>query len=290
MSSPRSALVTGCSTGIGHAVVQDLASRGWQVFATVRKPQDAERLQSEIPECIPVIMDVCDADSVAAACELVKNQLQGQPLHGVVQNAGIACIGPLELLPIDSFETQLNVNLTGVLRVCQAVLPLMRQGQAPKGSRRIVMISSISGKVGTPLAGAYNASKFGLEGMSDALRRELYPQGIDVTLVEPGAIATAIWDTSSERAEQMLPGIEASPEIEHYRPIIDAIRVGVPKIKKRAIPAQSVADAVRKSLESRRPPVRTLVGRDAKFGSLVCKIVPTRILDKFIYRDSLNPR
>ena len=227
MSELRNALVTGCSTGIGRAVALDLLAQGWRVFASVRKQADADALvaaatavttgtatpgatASAPPQLQCVLFDVTQEESVRAGFAQVAEALAGAPLHGLVQNAGIANIGPLEVMPLDYFRMQLEVNLTGVLCVTQAALPLMRQGQAPAGSRRIVMISSINGQVGTPLGGAYCASKFGLEGMSDTLRRELLPQGIDVTLVEPGAIATAIWETSKQRVEGLMP-------VRHYQ-------------------------------------------------------------------------
>lgn len=290
MKGMKSVLITGCSTGIGRASALDLSARGWRVFASVRKQADADQLLALDSKLTPVLLDVTDASQIAAAMQELAVALDGEPLHGLVQNAGIAHIAPLELIPIADFQHQLDVNLTGVLRVTQAALPLMRQGTAAKGSRRIVMISSISGRIGTPLAGAYNASKFGLEGMSDALRRELIPQEIDVVLIEPGAIRTAIWETSRERAEALLPTLEQSAASTLYQPIIDGLRAGVATIQERAIPAEHVAREVRKALESKQPKVRTLVGKDAKMGLFFRRILPTRFLDRYLYRDSLKPR
>lgn len=302
MSELRNALVTGCSTGIGRAVVLDLLAQGWRVFASVRKQADADALlaaataattrtarpratASTPPQLQCVLFDVTQEESVRAGFAQVAEALAGAPLHGLVQNAGVANIGPLEVMPLDFFRKQLEVNLTGVLCVTQAALPLMRQGEAPRGSRRIVMISSINGKVGTPLGGAYCASKFGLEGMSDTLRRELLPQGIDVTIVEPGAIATAIWQTSKQRAEALFPELEALPGMRHYQPFIDSMMIRVEKIQKQAIPAERVAEAVRNSLLRRRPRVRTRVGNDAKLGYFLQRWLPTRLFDKLVVKD-----
>lgn len=293
MSEPRNALVTGCSTGIGRAVVLDLLQQGWRVFASVRKQADAEALaaavsgrnaaEAERLDCL--LFDVTDEASVRAGFAEVAQALDGASLHGLVQNAGVANIGPLEVLPLDLFRKQIEVNLTGVLCVTQAALPLMRQGQAPEGSRRIVMISSINGQVGTPLGGAYCASKFGLEGMSDTLRRELLPQGIDVTIVEPGAIATAIWETSKQRAEVFFPTVDAHPGMHHYQGFIDSMMNRVEQIERKAIPAERVAEVVRRSLTQRRPAVRARVGKDAKLGYFLERWLPTRWFDKLIVKD-----
>jgi NAD(P)-dependent dehydrogenase (short-subunit alcohol dehydrogenase family) len=292
MTERRNALVTGCSTGIGRAVVLDLLGQGWRVFATLRKQVDADSLRAAADHeklatqnLGTLLLDVTDAESVQAAAQSMAAQLDGEPLHGLVQNAGVANIGPLELMPLDFFRHQLEVNLTGVLCVTQAVLPLMRQGDAPAGSRRIVMISSINGQVGTPLGGAYCASKFGLEGMSDSLRCELLPQGIDVVLIEPGAIATAIWETSKGRADALQPQIASDPAMSHYRAFIDAMTQKVERIQAKAIPAERVAQAVRQVLISSRPAVRTRVGKDAKLGYFLKRWLPTRLFDKLIVKD-----
>ena len=288
MRERRNALVTGCSTGIGRATALTLLQRGWRVFATVRRREDAEALTQaagQAPGLVPVLLDVTEDASVEQGCAQVREALGGETLHGLVQNAGVANIGPLEVMPVDFFARQLEVNLTGVLRVTQALLPLMRQGEAPQGSRRIVMISSINGQVGTPLGGAYCASKFGLEGMSDTLRRELLPQDIDVVIVEPGAIETAIWETSKRRAEGIMPQLETHPAMPLYRKFIDSMMERVKRIEKQAIPAERVAAVVRNSLERSRPAVRVRVGNDAVIGYLLQRILPTRLFDKLIVRD-----
>ena len=230
-------------------------------------------------------IDDTDAASVEQGCIQVREALAGETLHGLVQNAGVANIGPLEVIPLDFFARQLEVNLTGVLRVTQSLLPLMRQGKAPQGSRRIVMISSINGQVGTPLGGAYCASKFALEGMSDTLRRELLLQGIDVVIVEPGAIETAIWETSKRRTEGMMPQLETHPAMPLYRKFIDSMMARVKRIEKQAIPAERVAQVVSKSLERSRPAVRVRVGNDAIIGYMLQRLLPTRLFDKLIVRD-----
>jgi NAD(P)-dependent dehydrogenase (short-subunit alcohol dehydrogenase family) len=295
MTQGRNALVTGCSTGIGRAVALDLLGQGWRVFATLRKQADADSLLEAARDARianqdlhTLLLDVTDAESVQEAAKTMAEQLDGEALHGVVHNAGVANIGPLEVMPLDFFRHQLDVNLTGVLCVTQAVLPLMRQGEAPAGSRRIVMISSINGQVGTPLGGAYCASKFGLEGMSDVLRCELLPQGIDVVVIEPGAIATAIWETSKQRAEALLPDFDGHPAMPHYRGFLDAIMQKVMRIQSQAIDAVNVAVVVRRALNSKRPAVRSRVGKDAKLGYFLKRWLPTRWFDKLIVQDMLK--
>jgi NAD(P)-dependent dehydrogenase (short-subunit alcohol dehydrogenase family) len=177
-------VVTGASSGIGEACARRLAGLGFQVFAGVRKAEDGDRLASEIPGVTPLRIDVVDAESIAAAARTVEETAAGRGLAGLVNNAGVAVPAPIEHQPIDDFRRQIEVNLIGQVAVTQAFLPQLR---AARG--RIVNVSSIGGKVAVPLLGAYAASKFGLEGFSDTLRRELRPWGIEVSVIEPGTIA-----------------------------------------------------------------------------------------------------
>ena len=192
----KSVVVTGSSTGIGWGISKVLVSKGFRVFGSVRRPADAERLVREFgPSFVPVLFDVTDEAAVARGAEQVAAALGGETLAGLVNNAGIAVAGPLLYLKLDEFRQQIEVNLTGQLIVTQAFAPLLGADRSRKGEPgRIVMISSVGGKNATPFLGPYNASKFGLEGMSEALRRELMIFGIDVIIVAPGAVATPIWD------------------------------------------------------------------------------------------------
>ena len=189
--SPRSVVVTGASTGIGRATVLELVSAGFQVFATVRREADAEGLRQQFPEVVtPLIMDLLDEDSVRAAAEVVR---ANGPLFGLVNNAGAAFPGPLELIPIEVFRNQLEINLTAQLLVTQVMLPALRHSAEAVGDARIIMIGSIGGRIAGPMLGAYSAAKHGLAGLSGSLRAELVPSKIKVVLIEPGAIATPIW-------------------------------------------------------------------------------------------------
>ena len=193
----KSIVVTGASTGIGWGCVKVLTGKGFHVFGSVRKKADADRLSAEFGAAFtPLLFDVTDEAAVAGGTRQVKAQLKGQPLFGLVNNAGIANPGPLLHIDIASFRQQLEVNVTGQLIVTQAFAPLL--GASPdtrtKTPGRICMMSSVGGRVGMPFVGPYNTSKFALEGLSESLRRELIIYGVDVIVIAPGAIATPIWD------------------------------------------------------------------------------------------------
>src|SRR3954454_20018187 len=198
-------LITGASTGIGEATAQRLAKGGFRVFAGVRKAEDGERLR-DAGVTVVHPLDVTSEDDVAAAVVRVEQELAGDPLRGIVNNAGIGIGGPLEGLELDDFRRTLEVNTTGQLAVTKAFLPLLR-----KSKGRIVNMSSIVGRVAQPFAGPYIASKFALEAVTDVLRIELLEWNIDVIAIEPGTIATPIWEKSSEEAEKVLERL--SPEL-----------------------------------------------------------------------------
>jgi NAD(P)-dependent dehydrogenase (short-subunit alcohol dehydrogenase family) len=270
-------VITGASSGIGEACAIHLAGLGFNVFAGVRKDADAERIAG--PRIEPLIIDVADDASVAAAAEQVRGAVAGAGLAGLVNNAGIAVAGPLEFMPLGEFQRQLEVNVTGVLRSTQAMLPLIRQG----GRGRIVNISSIGGRVAAPMVGPYAASKFAVEGLSDSLRRELRPWGIHVALIEPGAVATPIWDKSIAAGDQIRA--ESPPEAERlYGEVIEAIRKQAQKNAVDGVPPKEVAEAVAHALTADKPKTRYLVGRDAKMRGPMAKLMPDRMMDAAIAR------
>jgi NAD(P)-dependent dehydrogenase (short-subunit alcohol dehydrogenase family) len=266
-------LVTGASTGIGEATVMHLRELGFSPIAAVRKDEDAERLKGRGLRTTRI--DVTDADQIAAA----RDELGDEPLAGLVNNAGIAVAAPLEFLPIDRLRQQLEINLIGQAAVTQAFLPALRRGRG-----RIVNVSSIGGRVGLPLVGAYNASKFGLEGLSDSLRRELRPQGVDVILIEPGGVKTPIWKKGEELADEMLEDVP--PEAERlYGRLIAAVRTGTQRIaRETGIEPSEVAEAIGRALTSSRPRARYLVGSDAKQRAVMAKLLPARVMDRLIGR------
>src|SRR4051794_2335311 len=201
-------VITGASTGIGEATALRLDRAGFRVFAGVRKAADGERLRKAGSERLRVIepLDVTDADQIAAAAALVESELGAEPLRGIVNNAGIGIGGPLEALDLDDFRRTIEGNTTGQLAVTKAFLPLLRRSRG-----RIVNMSSIGGRVAQPFGGPYIASKFALEGITDVLRVELLEWDIDVIAIEPGTIATPIWEKSSREADDVLEKL--TPEL-----------------------------------------------------------------------------
>ena len=266
-------LVTGASTGIGEATVLHLREIGFTPVAAVRKDSDADRLEALGLRTVRI--DVTDSGQIGAA----RDALGDEPLAGLVNNAGIAVAAPLEFLPIDRLRQQLEINLIGQIAVTQAFLPALRRGRG-----RIVNVSSIGGRVALPLVGAYNASKFGLEGASDALRRELRSQGVDVILIEPGGVKTPIWKKGESLADEMAG--EMPPEAERlYGRLIAKVRTETRKIdEKRGSEPRAVAEAIATALTARRPRARYLVGSDAKLRARMARFLPDRVMDRLIGR------
>ncbi len=270
--------MTGASSGIGEACARRLTNAGFQVFAGVRKPEDGERLRSAIPGVTPIILDVVDADSIASAASEVGAAVGASGLAGLVNNAGIAVPAPLEYQPIDDFRQQIEVNLIGQVAVTQAFIPLLRTARG-----RIVNVSSIGGRVAVPLLGAYAASKFALEGFSDVLRRELRPWGIGVSVMEPGTIATPIWDKGIVSGDQLNETMPAEAQ-QAYGKLIAFVREASVKGARDGLPPDAVAKDVEHALTARKPRTRYLVGREAKSRGLLARIVPDRVMDSAIAR------
>jgi len=265
-------LVTGASTGIGEATVVHLKTLGFDAIGAVRRDEDAERLEGRGVRTVRI--DVSDAGQIAAA----RDELGDAPLAGLVNNAGIAVAAPLEFLPIDQLRHQLEINVIGQVAVTQAFLPALRRARG-----RIVNVSSIGGRVALPLVGAYNASKFALEGVSDALRRELRPLGVDVIVIEPGGVKTPIWTKSTKTADDML---EDAPDARQlYGNLIDGVRTRTQKIaRETGSDPSAVAEAIGEALTADRPRTRYLVGRDAKLRARMAKVLPDRVMDRMILR------
>ncbi len=259
---------------------------GFRVFAGVRKERDGRALLGEAsPRLTPVMLDVGDGASVGAAQEAVAEALPpGAGLRGLVNNAGISVTGPLEFVPADELRRVLDVNVVGQLAVTQAFLPLLRRGQG-----RIVNMGSFNGRVAAPFIGPYCASKFALEGLNDALRVEVAPWDVRVSLVEPGSIDTGIW-RKYETYTDWLAGVLPEEAQELYGRAIDAARESARRRAASGIPPEAVAGAVARALTSKRPKTRYLVGWDARFGAALAKFVPDRMLDEAIVRYMKLPR
>ncbi len=266
-------LVTGASTGIGEAAALHLAGLGYDVVAGVRKDEDEDRLRAA--GLGTVKLDVTDP----AQIEALRAQFADQPLAGLVNNAGVAVAGPLEFLPIESFRQQIEINLIGQVAVTQAVLPALR-----RAGGRLLNVTSIGGRIAFPFTGAYHASKFGLEGVSDTLRRELRGQGIDVIVIEPGGVKTPIWRKGTEAAEEMAAALP--PDMERlYGRLRESIRTESIRIAERTgLEPSAVAEVIGTAMTASRPKTRYLVGRDAKSRWAVAKRVPDRVMDRLIAR------
>ncbi|MDX2006771.1 MAG: SDR family oxidoreductase [Meiothermus sp.] len=271
----RSVLVTGASTGIGVSCALWLEARGFRVFAGVRKPQDAEALVAKSKGSLtPVFVDVTNAASVADAVRQVRDL--SPSLDGLVNNAGIAISAPVEFMGLEDLRRILEVNTVGQIAVTQAFLPLLRPA-----SGRIVMMSSISGKVSAPFFGAYSASKFALEALSDSLRRELKPWGLHVAVVEPGNIRTPIWKKGAAWGEEMRAGLPQEA-LALYGTRLEGLLRYVRAQDGVGSPPEEVARAVEHALTSPNPRTRYVVGRDAKMAALLLRLLPDWAVDRFL--------
>jgi NAD(P)-dependent dehydrogenase (short-subunit alcohol dehydrogenase family) len=267
-------LITGASTGIGEACALHLDKLGFRVFAGVRKAADADALrQKASPRLTPVMIDVTDATSIASAAETVGQAVGEFGLSGLVNNAGIAVVAPMEFVLLDDLRRQLEVNTIGQVAVTQAFLPLLRRAKG-----RIVNISSQGGRFVFPLFGPYSMSKFALEAFSDALRRELRGWGMHVAVVEAGSIATPIWSKGIATAGSIRDKLPAQAEPLYGR-MMDTLRAGALLMGARGIPPETVARAVAHALTSRFPRTRYLVGLDAQAITRLAWLLPDRVMD-----------
>jgi NAD(P)-dependent dehydrogenase (short-subunit alcohol dehydrogenase family) len=276
----KSVVITGVSTGIGWGITKVLIQKGFRVFGSVRKTQDAERLSREFGgNFVPLIFDVTDEPAVQAAAQQVREQLNGEKLFGLVNNAGIAVPAPLIHMSTNDFRHQIEVNLVSVLIVTKAFVPLLGTDRSLRGDPgRIVNISSVGGKNGGPFLGPYAASKHGLEGFSESLRRELMLYGIDVIVVGPGAIATPIWD----KAEQ----VDLSPyEKTEYLEAAKRIQKYMVENGRRGYPPEKVGEVVWQALIATKPRLRYAVVPGNPVRNFIQGLLPKRMVDNFIARN-----
>ncbi len=259
----------------------ELERRGFRVFAGVRSAAAAESLRAEAsPRLIPLQLDVTDASSIATAVATISETVGDAGIAGLVNNAGIAVPGPLELVPIDSLRRQMEVNVIGTMAVTQSFLPLLRRAHG-----RLVNISSVNGGLATPYLGAYSASKFALEAITDALRLELRTWNISVSAVEPGPIATPIWDKATNSADQLVRQI--SPDrLSLYEDDLAAIRATVSRTVPHAAPVETVVRAVVHALTSPRPKTRYYLGWSVRLPFKGMKMLPDRVRDWIVRKVS----
>jgi NAD(P)-dependent dehydrogenase (short-subunit alcohol dehydrogenase family) len=242
--------------------VARLRELGFEVYGGVRRSDEPDAL----------ILDVTKEADVAA----LRERFAGVPLAGLVNNAGIAIAGPLEYLPLSDWRRQLEVNVIGVVAVTQALLEPLRAGGG-----RVVNISSVGGRAASPFFGPYSASKFALEGLSDALRQELRPWRIPVSVVEPGAINTGIWDKGRTRGDELIASLDERGR-ELYGRQLEVLGGVISGLEPAGLPAEAVADVVAKALCVRRPRTRYVVGRDARLRLAVAAVLPERWMDALV--------
>ena len=270
----KSVVITGVSSGIGLATAKALLARGYQVFGSVRKAADAQRLQQELGvNFTPLLFDVTDHAALPAAVALVEAAVGKSGLSGLINNAGVAPAGPLMHAPMDEVRQTFEINVFGLLAVTQAFLPLLGACQNPgHPPGRIVNLSSISGGVALPLVTLYAMSKFAVEALSDGLRRELSIYSISVSAIEPGPIKTPIWDKVPEAQGN---NRYAATD---YAKAMDIMPTMLAHKLKTAKPMSAVTDAIIHALEAPKPKARyPLVGLWH-----LRKFMPDALLDRII--------
>ena len=273
----KSIVVTGVSTGIGWGIAGVLVQKGFKVFGTVRQEADAHRLQAEFGDGFtPLLMDVTDQPAVERAAAQVGEALGQSNLAGLVNNAGISVVGPLLHLPLAEFRRQLEVNLIAPLLVTQAFAKLLGTDRARDGGPgRIVNISSVGAKMAAPFLGAYAASKHGLQGMSEALRRELMLYGIDVILIEPGYVNTPILDKAEAEDFEIYRHTDYATSLERF------VKYFIGEGRK-GLPPQAIGEAVHTALIVRKPQVSYTVVQQKFKNWTVPSHLPKRLVDRLI--------
>lgn len=279
-------IITGASSGIGKICAFTLAAEGFRVFAGVRSEQAGEELKNaSLNRVTPLKLDVTDPRSIERAETRVREALPpGSELRGLVNNAGITVIGPLEVLPLEELRRQFEVNVMGVVATTQAFLPLIRQSRG-----RIVNIGSLTGRLSFPFAAPYSASKAALAALTDSLRLELAGWGIRVSLIEPGNIQTSIWDKHVESVTKLQSNLPPEKRALYEEALAADVNM-VERLKGSGTAPEAVAKAVLHALTSPKPKTRYLVGNDARALSILLKLVPDRIRDALITRFMKLPK
>ena len=272
----RTVLITGAASGIGLATAKLLLAEGWQVIAGVHPNDDTSRLPDD-PRLMTLPFDITDQAQVDQAFQQIQAR-HGQ-LHGLINNAGIVTVGPLESAPMAQIQAQFEVNVFGHLRVTRAALPLLRAA----GGARIINVSSLMGRVALPALGAYSMSKHALEALSDGLRLELQGQNIAVISILPGVIGTAMTDAMADRMRQAM---QDTPEGQQrlYSRLVGAMTGALERFSTSATPVDAVTQAISKALVTRKPEARYIVGNDARGLLMMRRFAPDHIADGIIRR------
>jgi NAD(P)-dependent dehydrogenase (short-subunit alcohol dehydrogenase family) len=275
MEPSKAVLITGCSTGIGRATAEHLADKGWTVYATARKPDSVADLEEK--GCRTLALDVCDEESMKAAVGAVE---EAEGAVGVlVNNAGYSQSGALETLPMEQVRRQFETNVFGLLRMCQLVLPGMRR----QGWGKIVNVSSMGGKITFPGGGAYHGTKFAVEALSDVLRFETKGFGVDVVLIEPGAIRTHFADTAHASVDATDGGDGDGVYSEFNATVAKATVEGYEgAFGKLGGGPETVARAIEKAISRRRPRTRYPVTPSARVMLGLHGLLPDRAWDRLV--------
>lgn len=272
----KSVLITGASTGIGLDAATALANKGFRVFAGVRSAVDQKKLSRISDKITPLILDVTNSTHIKAALEAVSASKPQS--FSLVNNAGIAVAGPVEGLSVEDFRRQFEVNFFGLIEITKAFIPLIRR---TKG--RIVNMSSMSGISSSPFLGAYSASKYAVESLSDSLRWELAPFGVKVSIVEPGPIATPIWQKGMAAGEKKLTASLPADVRTVYEPALAKFTKFIQVAEKTALPVNRVTDAVVTALTAKNPPIRVIVAASSRVNQYrLTKYLPGRLVDKIM--------
>ena len=259
-------IVTGASSGIGHATATRLADEGFLVFAGVRKEADRQRLAEEHERLRPIVLDVTVPADVTRAIDSVR--ASGCDLRGVVNNAGIAVAGPLEFLPLEALRNQFEVNVFGPIALAQAALPMLRLTRG-----RLVFIGSIAGRMSAPLIGPYSGSKAALAMMVDSMRQELASTGIGVSLLEFASVKTPIWEKGRVGKDQL--EAQMPPEaMKYYSKITDAIIKQTRREEHEGLEPSLIADNVFHAITAPKPRERYLIGRKARIQAIAAILPP----------------
>lgn len=274
----KNILITGVSTGIGYDALRHFVARGYSVFGSVRNPEDAERLLRDFPEnFVCLLFDVTDSEAMRSAAKQVEQQLAGQSLTALVNNAGFAQAGPMALLSDEAFRRQMEVNLVGVRNVTNAFLPLLGARPGFEGlPGKIINISSISGIFNTPMNGAYCVAKHALESLGEVYRRELMMYGIQVASIQPGPIESDLWEKNLHAMDAYLNTDYATMAKRSNDIMQDA--------QKNALPAEVISRLIEKIIDSRRPKLSYIVSKNRLRDTLLVRYVPRRLADWLVWR------
>ena len=273
----KSIVITGTSTGIGYASSKLFIENGYRVFGSVRNEADADKVSNELgSNFVPLIFDVTDEIAVKESVKVVKNQIGDQKLSGLINNAGLGVMGTIQSLSAEQFKYQFDVNVLGVFHCCQAYLDLLGADKNRKGDPgKIINISSVSGEIGMPFMSAYNMSKFGLEGFSEGIRRELLMYGIDVVVIAPGPVKTPIWNKLMQKNEAK------RYDNSDYRESVSKLMRMSENMEKAGVEASVIAERALSVIENIKNKTRYRID-PTRMQNIMLQLFPKRVADRMI--------